>query len=256
MLTKKLMAVSAGLVLLGFVVSARAEDKGDKGDNDKARQEVIKAINALSTRISALESEVATVKKAVDGLPTTRQLAAVQAVVDTLPTRTDLKGVAQNWDKVLAADDSATRDNCNSSRFTCIFPSDAFPDGAAVRDNATGLVWQRSPSTGTSDWGTARFTCAGPLGDIAAVGGGWRMPTLTEMSSLVDTSASAPALPPGHPFLNVASTGNYWTASTDGLAPANAWIVFMASGQSSITSKSLTGLHVWCVRTPELVFAY
>jgi len=255
MLTKKLVAVSAGLVVLGLVVSARADDRGDKGDNEaRARQDVIKAINALSTRISALESEVATVKKAVDSLPTTRQLAAVKAVVDTLPTRTDLQGVAQNWDKVLAADDSATRDNCNSSRFRCIFPSEAFPDGAAVRDNATGLVWQRSPSTATSDWGTARFTCAGPLGDIAA--GGWRMPSLTEMTSLVDTSASAPALPPGHPFLNVVPNGNYWTASTDGLAASNAWIVFLASGTPSITSKFLTGLHVWCVRSPEPVLTY
>jgi hypothetical protein len=255
MLTKKLVALSAGLVVLGFVASVRGDDRGDKGDKEaRTAQDVIKAINALSTRISALESEVATVKKAVDGLPTTSQVSAVKAVVDTLPNRTDLLGVAQNWDKILPANDSATRDNCHSSRFTCIFPTEALPDGSAVRDNTTGLVWQRSPSTATSNWDIARVTCSGPLGDIIV--GGWRMPSLTEMTSLLDASQFEPALPLGHPFLNVVPTGNYWTATSDGLNPANTWVVYMANANVNPAGKTLPGLHVWCVRSPEPVFTY
>lgn len=253
MLTKKLVALSAGLVVLGFVASVMGDDRGDNGDKEaRARQDVIKAINALSTRISALENEVATVKKAVDGLPTTSQVSAVKAVVDTLPNRTDLLGVAQNWDKILPANDSETRDNCHSSRFTCIFPTDAFPDGSAVRDNVTGLVWQRSPSTPPTDWGNARFACAGPLGDITVAG--WRLPALNEMTSLMDFSVPPPGplLPPGHPFVNVAS-GTYWTATTDG--GPNAWYVFMNGPQVNMTTK-VARLHVWCVRSPAPVFTY
>jgi hypothetical protein len=250
--TKKLVAVFAGLVVLGFVASASADDDRDKKEGVRERQGIIKALNTLSTRISTLESQVAAVKKAVDSLPTTRELSAVKEVVDSLPTKTDLQGLTPNWDKILPANDSATRDNCHSSRFTCIMPSDTFPDGAAVRDNVTGLVWQRSPSTPSTDWGSARFACAGPLGDITVTG--WRLPALNEMTSVMDFSVPPPGplLPPGHPFLNVPG-GTYWTATTDG--GPNAWYVFMSGPQVNMTTK-VAHLHVWCVRSPAPVFAY
>ena len=70
--------------------------------------------------------------------------------------------------------------------------------GAAVLDNETGLVWEKQPSTGVGDWINRLTRCYN-----LEVGGrkGWRVPTIEELASLVDTSQPAPTLPAGHPFI-------------------------------------------------------
>src|SRR2546422_2260616 len=60
--------------------------------------------------------------------------------------QTDLSGVTQNWDKVLPA----------AERFVVL---EAF-NNAAVRDNETGLVWERSPDATSNTWSAARSICA------------------------------------------------------------------------------------------------
>ena len=52
---------------------------------------------------------------------------------------------AHSWDQILPADDGDSNNGCNSSRFTCVMPTSAHPDGEAVRDNETGLVWELGP---------------------------------------------------------------------------------------------------------------
>lgn len=78
-----------------------------------------------------------------------------------------LLSVTQNWDKNLSS----------SSRFTVLT---AF-NGEAVRDNETGLVWEKSPQTLTASWVNARSQCANKI-----VGGrkGWRLPSVTELARL------------------------------------------------------------------------
>jgi hypothetical protein len=72
----------------------------------------------------------------------------VTPAVATPPIKEDpLAGVTQNWDKNLPA----------AQRFAVL---SAF-GGDAVRDNETGLVWERSPLITTHVWGVARFECAG-----------------------------------------------------------------------------------------------
>ena len=63
--------------------------------------------------------------------------------------------------------------------------------GGAVLDQETGRVWELSPSTSPMT-STAAFTHCYQL----EVGGrkGWRLPTIEELASLVDTSQRAPAL--------------------------------------------------------------
>ena len=128
------------------------------------------------------------------------------------------------------------------SRFTVL--SD-FND-KAVLDKETGLVWEQSPDTNTRAWSSALVQCY-----QREVGGrkGWRLPTIEELASLVDTSNSSPALPSGHPFTltSAQEEGFYWSATTNASVASLAWVVHLGSGIVASVDKSFTGL-VWCVR--------
>ena len=77
----------------------------------------------------------------------------------------------------------------------------------------------------------------------------WRVPNVWEMESIIDESASAPALTAGSPFVDVAG-GWYWT-STNIFGNPTAWAVDLTSGQyiddSSANVKTST-LAVWAVK--------
>jgi hypothetical protein len=116
-------------------------------------------------------------------------------------------------------------------------------DGAAVKDNKTGLIWEREPDTFHGVWSDANPHCL-----EKTVGGrtGWRAPTVEELASLVDQSRYDPALPAGHPFSNVKSAV-YWTATSSAKDPITAWHVSFLSGEVKTDQKSQTR-RVWCVR--------
>ena len=84
----------------------------------------------------------------------------------------------------------------------------------AVRDNETGLVWEKSPNGGVINLAGAWQHCA-----RREVGGrmGWRLPAMSELTSLMDTanadSTNGFVLPVGHPFMGVATTQGYWSAT-------------------------------------------
>ena len=116
-------------------------------------------------------------------------------------------------------------------------------EGAAAFDWETWLVWEQSPNTAVRDWSSAISHCY-----TREVGGrkGWRLPTIEELASLVDTSQSDPALPAGHPFTDVQSDG-YWSSSTHASDPSYAWGVHFGNGLVSNAGKS-SDYYVWCVR--------
>jgi hypothetical protein len=143
----------------------------------------------------------------------------------------DLSGVSTNWDKALPA----------AQRFVLL----ASFNNDAVRDDNTGLVWEKSPQTPTATWNGARFMCINKN-----VGGqkGWRLPSIPDLASLIDPSVAppGPTLPSGHPFQNVQSAG-YWSATTSAEDASDAWFVYFGRGFVDHDSKTSTG-HVWCVR--------
>jgi Protein of unknown function (DUF1566) len=140
-------------------------------------------------------------------------------------------------------------------------------DDEAVLDRETGLVWERFPSDlngdqvitipdDESDWIGARGACVEKdVGNRK----GWRLPAIYELLSLVDPSvpnADAPKLPEGHPFIDVQSPGNYWSATTDalepeigGCLPSNpcAWSMDFF-GNATPAGQKVTFAFVWCVR--------
>ena len=118
--------------------------------------------------------------------------------------------------------------------------SDAYE---AVLDRETGLVWEKSPDPSLKNWADACAHCYGK-----ALGGrkGWRLPTIEELASLVDSSNVGPSLPDGCLFTGVRSY-YYWSATSDASNEANAWYVVFAAGYVGKGSKQAES-HVWCVR--------
>ena len=116
-------------------------------------------------------------------------------------------------------------------------------DEAAVLDRETGLVWEKRPSTPLRNWNDAINYCYS-----LNIGGrrGWRIPTIDELSSLVDPTQENPALPSGHPFVNV-QPGYYWSSTEYAGDPDSAWYMSMIGGYPTGFYKSSSNL-AWAVR--------
>ena len=155
------------------------------------------------------------------------------------PPTDPLAGLPQNWDQVIPA----------ATRFVVL--SDF--GGAAVRDNETGLVWERTPATIPTAWKFGRFECASRTTGNRK---GWRLPSVHELASLLDPSpgVTPPLLPPGHPF-TTGTTGVqsaiYWSATIIKANPStsNAWGVDLSNGQvTDVGDGVVNSYRNWCVR--------
>jgi hypothetical protein len=124
----------------------------------------------------------------------------------------------------------------SSKRFSTVL------DGTAVLDKETGLVWEKSPSAAVVRWVDAFTICNHK---VSGTRKGWRVPTVDELNSLVDTANSYPSLPAGHPF-NIQHS-YYWTASSSAENSNYAWFVDFGSGNAWIDIKPNSWL-IWCVR--------
>lgn len=114
----------------------------------------------------------------------------------------------------------------------------------AVLDRETGLIWQQTVGAGGFPHQTAVEGCL-----LAATGGrkGWRLPSVSELNSLVDGTTFT--LPAGHPFGG--AINNYmWSITPKSREAAD-------DGQYFAVSPSLGGQSVfnglfnyskWCVR--------
>jgi hypothetical protein len=117
----------------------------------------------------------------------------------------------------------------------------------AVLDKETQLVWQRSPNTGAVSFEAARGTCL-----VSQFGGrkGWRLPTGSELSSLIDPSISSailPALPKGHPFTQVAAAPKrYWTSTRH--STEDRGLALALGSQVEFWFLLSSNNNFWCVR--------
>jgi hypothetical protein len=138
-----------------------------------------------------------------------------------------MKDMVQAWSGLLPP----------SRRFTLVIT------GAGVLDNETGLVWQRAVSPSVSQWPAAQVACA-----TTEVGGrfGWRVPALSELQTLIDSSQSSPSVPAGHPFFNMDPAGEFWTNTAATTVAGHHWVVNFTNGTMSL--QEAANLRVWCVR--------
>jgi hypothetical protein len=109
--------------------------------------------------------------------------------------------------------------------------------GDTVSDSRTGLVWQGTVNASTYTWDAARSYCAG-------LGGGWRLPSLKELLTLVDPTRPPPTIDPAFP--NTPAEG-FWSASPYVRSSGYAWLVFFSTG-SSADSATSSAYRVRCVR--------
>jgi hypothetical protein len=116
-----------------------------------------------------------------------------------------------------------------------------------VTDNRTGLMWAKDAGKGRMAWEKARAYCEAL--NLAGFSD-WRLPTSTEIKSLLDPSNSNPALPTGHPFIGVHSNfsdGFYWSSTTDAYDTDDAVPVHLGRRWVGIDVKTFPH-YVWPVR--------
>jgi hypothetical protein len=137
-------------------------------------------------------------------------------------------------------------DHAPNPRFAIYDPSTpADETDDVVLDKETGLVWARNANLGdVTTWKNVIGYCRNyvTLGNRM----GWRLPTVEELSSLVDPGQSNPALPVGHPFI-ILPSGYHWSSSTTEISSANAWYVNMHNGNVADQDKLAT-FYAWPVR--------
>ena len=144
-------------------------------------------------------------------------------------------------------------------------PGPRFTDqgNGTVQDNLTGLIWlQNANCFGQQDWANALNTANNLKDDPAStttdcglsdgsVLGDWRLPNVKELLSLVDFHGNLPALPPGHPFVNVLNTF-YWSSTTVASVASTevAWTINLGDSDTFSVSKLNLNLgpRVWPVR--------
>jgi len=161
---------------------------------------------------------------------------AVQTTVNSIETKADnikskLDQIPPAWSQIIPL---------ASDRFQLVL------GGAGVLDKETGIVWEQSPDTTSLSWFNALVHCY-----QREVGGrkGWRLQTIEELASLVDTSNASPALPTGHPFTltSAQEDAGYWSATTFASNTSLAWGVSLFDGGGDGGAKTDAN-HVWCVR--------
>lgn len=134
------------------------------------------------------------------------------------------------------------------------WPNPRFTDNGdgTVTDNLTGLIWTKNADIwGAVNWAAALSNCnslangTGGLTDGSSAGD-WRLPNVKELQSLTDFGNFNPALPSGHPFVNV-QNAYYWSGSTFAFGSGYAWTVALDNGDLNGSGKTDPN-YVWPVR--------
>ena len=110
-----------------------------------------------------------------------------------------------------------------------------------VTDNVTGLMWQQVVPSIKYAWADAVAYC--PTLTLAG-DSDWRLPSVIELSSIVDSGQLSPSINPT--YFRSTPADRFWSASPAG-SPSYAWYGNFDSGHTDFNGVSNTG-YVRCVR--------
>ena len=112
-----------------------------------------------------------------------------------------------------------------------------------VRDTRTGLTWQQHDSGREYPWQQAETYCR----DLTLAGGGWRLPTISELLTIVDRARAKPALDPAS--FGTPTALNHWSGSRSGRPGSTAlWGVGFQDGSTFNGGSATSPAAVRCVR--------
>ena len=117
-----------------------------------------------------------------------------------------------------------------------------------VTDNVTGLMWQQAVPVGPLAGGgfTQPQAVAFCPTLTLATHSDWRLPTIIELTSIVDLGQSSPSI---NVTFFPATQGNFWSSSPEfGSEAVNMWIVYFDNGGMAGTDYMGLPYHVRCVR--------
>ena len=118
------------------------------------------------------------------------------------------------------------------------------PSWVMVRDNVTGLIWQMDTAPGTYTWQQAIDYCENlTLG----VYSDWRLPTIKELSTIVDSSIPYPGPTINTAYFPNTQSSHYWSSTTYAVHPDVAFYVYFIHGAVNSGGKS-HDLYVRAVR--------
>ncbi len=130
---------------------------------------------------------------------------------------------------------SDSKENAQEDRFIAY-------DNGVVKDTETGLEWYAGPDRNTNWYEATRW-----VENLTVAGGGWRMPTLKELSSLYKKGLGTRNMTP-----LLKTTGSWvWSGETKG--SSSAWLFRFFNGKKRWAPRGSSkgggrGFAVWSLR--------
>jgi hypothetical protein len=111
-----------------------------------------------------------------------------------------------------------------------------------VQDSATGLIWQRDVDATMRTWSDAQAHCAA----LTLDGGGFRLPRVKELLTVVDETRANPAIDPT--AFPGAASASFWTDSAVAGDAGYAWYLFFDLGETVNDGAATNTYLTRCVR--------
>ena len=178
-------------------------------------------------------------------IPRAVALVALAALATSIPEKIGHAEAEGGVDAGAVSDSGAASDSDASREAGTLGPEAGAGhyqagDGT-VYDTRTKLTWQLDVSMTPVDWATAKDYCGG----LDLGGMGWRLPSVSELQTLIDETTTDPAIDltafPGTP------SDYFWTSSILPRFESFVWTVYFGYGLSTFFDVNQTHF-VRCVR--------